>query len=154
MNDAPPDGIGEIHNRIVVGVDCSDPSKDAMRWAHRQAELTGSELRVVMSWDVPTTAYWAPLPETWNLEEVTRAALEEAVKEVIVDSGSVKITTLVAKGRPALVLVDQARDADLLVVGSRGHGGFKGMLLGSVSEHCATHADCPVVIVRHPFHRD
>ena len=77
----------ETHGRgtIVVGVDSSDPSKDALRWAARQAQLTGSALRVVMTWDIPTTAYWAPLPEGWDLEEATRKALEDSVKETLGD---------------------------------------------------------------------
>ena len=143
-----------VYNRIVVGVDSSEPSKDALRWAARQAELTGSELRAVMAWDIPTTAYWAPLPESWNLEEASRGALEATVHETLGDPLPVKCTTVVSKGRPALVLLEEAQDADLLVVGSRGHGGFAGMLIGSVSEHCATHAQCPVVVVRHPHHHD
>jgi nucleotide-binding universal stress UspA family protein len=138
--------------KIVVGVDTSETSKDALRWAARQAELTGGQLVVVMSWDIPTTAYWAPLPEDWNLEEVTRAALEETVRETLGENPPVEVTTEVDKGRAALVLLEHAEDADLLVVGSRGHGGFAGMLLGSVSEHCASYAKCPVVVVHQPDH--
>jgi nucleotide-binding universal stress UspA family protein len=134
---------------IVVGVDASEPSKDALRWAARQAELTGGELRVVMAWEIPTAAYWAPIPEDWDFEEATREALENTVRETLGDPLPVKVTAVVARGRPALALIDQAREADLLVVGSRGHGGFTGMLVGSVSEHCVAHSVCPVVVVHH-----
>jgi nucleotide-binding universal stress UspA family protein len=141
------------HSRIVVGVDASEPSKEALRWATAQAELTGSELEVVMSWDTPTTAYWAPLPESWNLEEATSAALDETVRETLGDSPRIEVTTTVVKGRAAPVLLERAHDAELLVVGSRGHGGFTGLLIGSVSGYCVAHARCPVVVVHPPHHR-
>lgn len=133
---------------IVVGVDASEPSKDALRWAARQAELTGDELRVVMSWEVPSMAYWAPLPEGLDFEKDTRRALHHMVEEVLGADPQVRVTEVVREGHPAPALIAESSDADLLVVGSRGHGEFTGMLIGSVSEHCVTHATCPVVVVR------
>jgi nucleotide-binding universal stress UspA family protein len=141
------------HHTIVVGVDGSEPSKDALRWAARQAELTGAELRVVMSWELPAISYWAVMPQEWDIEEATRQAVEETVSETLGDSPAIQPSVVVVRGSAAPVLLAQARDADLLVVGSRGHGGFTGMLIGSVSEHCVSHAHCPVVVVRHPHHR-
>lgn len=133
---------------IVVGIDGSDPSKKALRWAARQAQLTGARLRAVMTWEIPNMAYWAPLPEGLDLEKDARRALEATVDEVLGSDPGIVVTPVVVGGHPAPALLEQAADADLLVLGSRGHGEFTGMLLGSVSEHCAAHAPCPVVVVR------
>ena len=76
--------------------------------------------------------------------------MEATIREMIPDSGEVQIETRVIEGRPAATLVEESRGADLLVVGSRGHGGFTELLLGSVSHQCAHHAECPVLIVRAP----
>ena len=133
---------------IVVGVDTSDSSKDALRWAAAQARLTGSRLRAVMAWEIPTMAFWAPLPEGLDLEKDCQQALESTVKEVLGADPGVELTLAVVSGHPAPALIEQAADADLLVLGSRGHGEFTGMLVGSVSEHCVAHASCPVVVVR------
>ena len=133
---------------IIVGVDGSEPSLDAVRWAYRQAQLTGAHWRAVMSWDMPNTAYWVPLPDDMDLQKATEEALEKALHETLGDNPAVPMTKVVVKGHPAPVLLRQADDADLLVVASRGHGEFTGMLLGSVSEYCVTHATCPVVVVR------
>jgi len=73
--------------------------------------------------------------------------LEETLRESVPETDTVEIERRVVEGRPAAVLVDESQGADLLVVGSRGHGGFAGLLLGSVSQQCAHHAACPVVIV-------
>lgn len=133
---------------IVVGVDASEPSKEALRWAAGQAELSGQELRVIMSWEIPAMAYWAPLPEGLDFEKETRNALHQTVTEVLGENPAVTVTEVVREGHPAPVLLAESANADLLVVGSRGHGEFTGMLIGSVSEHCVTHASCPVVVVR------
>lgn len=133
---------------IVVGVDGSESSKEALRWAARQAELTGDDLRVIMSWEIPSMAYWAPLPEGLDFDKETRVALHQAVTDVLGDNPRVAVTEVVREGHPAPVLLAESSTAELLVVGSRGHGEFTGMLIGSVSEHCVTHASCPVVVVR------
>jgi len=138
--------------RIVVGVDGSPSSRDALVWAHRQAELTGAELVVVTAWSYPAASYptltgYVPMPVGLDLEAESRTALETVVKEAI---GDVPVTLVVAEGHPANVVVDVARGASLVVVGSRGHGGFVGAMLGSVSQLIVTHAPCPVVVVRHP----
>jgi nucleotide-binding universal stress UspA family protein len=136
---------------IVVGVDGSDASKDALLWAARQAELTGSALHVVSSWEFPVMAYGAlmPLPEDFDSEGLSQKTLDQAIDETLGEHPAVQVSTVVAEGPPALELLKAAQDADLLVVGSRGHGAFAGMLLGSVSEHCVAHSPCPVVVVRH-----
>lgn len=137
---------------IVVGVDGSGPSEDALRWAAGQARLTGARLRVVLSWEIPSAAYLAPLPTGLDLEKDARKVLDDEVADVLGEDPGIEIEKLVAEGHPAPVLLDYAEQADLLVVGSRGHGQFTGMLIGSVSEHVVSHAACPVVVVRHLHH--
>jgi nucleotide-binding universal stress UspA family protein len=145
-------------SRIVVGVDGSPSSLEALTWAAGQAGLSGATLEAVAVWEYPTghglapTGFeWAPVVDTGEVEKHTRDALEEWVTRTLPDGvGSVQRT--VTQGHPAAVLLDAARDAELLVVGSRGHGGFAGMLLGSVSQHLVAHATCPVVVVRHSAH--
>jgi nucleotide-binding universal stress UspA family protein len=136
---------------IVVGVDGSDASNDALRWAARQAELTGSALVAVNSWQFPAAAYGAvmPLPDDFDSAGASQKIVDQAIDETLGDHPAVQVSTVVAEGPPALELLKAAQNADLLVVGSRGHGAFVGMLLGSVSEHCVAHSPCPVVVVRH-----
>jgi len=147
-----PDNSQPSGHFIVVGIDGSDESKGALRWAARQAEVTGVELRVVISWHISSMAYGAglPLPADLDFEGGSQEVLERTIKEVLGEGLSVPVTTQVVQGYPAPVLLEAAKGADLLVIGSRGHGAFTGMLLGSVSEHCVTHATCPVVVVRRP----
>jgi len=133
---------------IVVGVDGSEASRDALRWAYRQAKLTGAHLRAVMSWDVPASAYWFPFPEGLDFQKATEEALAKTLHETLGDKPAVELISVVEQGNPAAVLIRESDVADLLVVGSRGHGEFAGMLLGSVSEHCVTQANCAVVVVR------
>jgi nucleotide-binding universal stress UspA family protein len=83
-----------------------------------------------------------------DFDEIAAKVLNETITEVASPASSVRIHTKVAEGSAAQVLLDAAEGADLLVVGSRGHGGFAGALLGSVSQHCASHSPCPVLIVR------
>jgi len=135
---------------IVVGVDGSESSKRALRWAADQAKLVGAELVVVTTWEYPPTLGWAPpYPSDFDPNEDARKALTETVKGVLGPDPGVVVRLTVTEGHPAFVLTEAAQGADLLVVGSRGHGAFAGMLLGSVSEYCAAHASCPVVVVRH-----
>jgi nucleotide-binding universal stress UspA family protein len=135
---------------VVVGIDGSDEAEAALRWAASQAELTGAELRVVTAWHVPAMAYGSgsPIPVDTGFERASQEVLDRAVKEVHNLHAGVAVSTRIVQGPSAPVLLEAATGAALLVVGSRGHGAFAGMLLGSVSEHCVTHADCPVVVVR------
>ncbi len=136
---------------IVVGVDGSEPSKRALRWAADQAKLTGAELTAVTAWEYPPTLGWAPpYPSDFDPNADARQALQATVDTVLGTDHGVVLHLAVTEGHPAFVLTEAARDATLLVVGSRGHGAFAGMLLGSVSEYCASHASCPVVVVRNP----
>jgi nucleotide-binding universal stress UspA family protein len=144
----PAAAPAEQRPTIVVGVDGSGSSRQALLWAARQAGLTGARLRAVMSWHLPSTAYMMPLPDGLDMQKATAEELDRTLHETLGDNPGIPVTTVVVEGHPALVLLDAAKDADLLVVGSRGHGAFAGMLLGSVSEHCVTHAHCPVVVIR------
>jgi nucleotide-binding universal stress UspA family protein len=139
--------------RIVVGIDGSDHSKQAMRWALEEARLRRASLRVVYAWLMPiyATGYgFAPgaLFDPAALGEAASEHLDKIVDEVLGDAKDVAVERKAIEGTAAQVLVDEADGADLLVVGSRGHGGFAGLLLGSVSQQCAHHAPCPVVIIR------
>ena len=135
---------------IVVGVDGSPSSQDALRWAATQAVLTQAKLLVVATWEFPTSFGWAPpYPPDFDPEGDTREALTQTVRSVLGEDRAAELEITVVEGHPAPTLVGLSARADLLVVGSRGHGAFAGMLLGSVSEHCASHASCPVVVVRH-----
>ena len=145
------DLAGPQQEKVVVGVDGSDSSKAALAWGIRQARLTGSSLQAVMTWEYPMTYGWAvPLPEGMDMAAEGAAELDRVIRETVEqDPGpAIEITKSVIQGHPAPVLIHEAQDAALLVVGSRGHGEFAGMLLGSVSEHLSAHAPCPVLIVR------
>jgi nucleotide-binding universal stress UspA family protein len=135
-------------SRIVVGVDGSPSSCEALRWAMRQAALTGSVVDAVIAWHDPASyGGYAWLIADTSYAELAAKTLSEAVDGTITAGGGVTVRQRVMEGNPARVLLDAAEGADLLVVGSRGHGGFAGMLLGSVSQHCVRHSPCPVVII-------
>jgi nucleotide-binding universal stress UspA family protein len=139
----------EVSNRIVVGVDGSDSSLAALEWAARQAELTGATLELLTAWAWPTT-YGAPLgfPPGFDPVADAKKVLETAAAKVLAAHPGLEIHITVAEGHPSPALVKASQGASLLVVGSRGHGEFAGMLLGSVGEHCATNAHCPVLVLR------
>jgi nucleotide-binding universal stress UspA family protein len=137
------------NTRIVVGVDGSPPSIRALRWAVRQAELTGAEVEAVTVWSYPSGYGFAAVSDgAVDFEGDAGKVLVDALAEVSDIAPDVVIEPSVVHGHAADVLVREAKDADLLVVGSGGHGGFTGMLLGSVSQHCVQHAGCPVLVVR------
>ena len=137
---------------IVVGIDHSDGAKAALRFALEEARLRGVKLRAVHAWkfdylEAPGLMRTLPPGEYETLHSAAEAALDATFKEVGNAEG-VEVERRVVQGAPAGVLVEESRGADLLVVGSRGLGGFAQLLLGSVSQQCAHHAKCPVVIVR------
>jgi len=142
----------DVRGRIVVGVDGSDHSLIALQWAVHQAERTGADVEVIAAWQWPASAGGFLPYENFDMSGVTRKAVDTAVASVVgdVDESAVTVRTTVAEGYPAKVLLDAAKGAELLVVGSRGHHAVSGLLLGSVGLHCATHAPCPVLIVREP----
>jgi len=142
--------LGRNGRRIVVGVDGSDSSRAALAWAARQAALTGATVDAVIAWQVPA-AYgygFTMAPAIPDLGKVAGQVVEEAVKEAAGLVPDVEVRPVIVQDNPAQALLDEAKGADLLVVGSRGHGGFAEALLGSVGQHCVHHAMCPVVVVR------
>ena len=139
---------------ITVGVDHSEGAREALRFALEEAKLRRAKLRIVHAWQygyIGATGLEGAHPalggDIKELRDGAETALEETLRDSIPETDTVEIERRVVEGRPAAVLVDESRDADLLVVGSRGYGGFTGLLLGSVSQQCAHHAACPVVIV-------
>lgn len=135
--------------RVVVGLDGSFGSEQALRWALWHAELVGGSVLAVRGWDYPEL-YDRPVAGPEAVAHRTAAALDETIARVVAGDETVPLRREVGYGHPARVLLDAARrvEADLLVVGSRGLGGFAAALLGSVAQYCVRHAHCPVLVVR------
>lgn len=137
---------------IVVGVDGSVGARAALRFALEEARLRGADVRAVAAWHLPASVYAGAYatPDTALVEQGLETDARDAVTRTVDEiARGTTVETVVREGQPATVLLDEAKDADLLVVGSRGLGGFRGLLLGSVSQQCAHHASCPLVIVPH-----
>ena len=135
--------------RLVVGVDASEHSLRALRWARDEARLRGATLEVVHAYAPPEVLMlpvMVVVPSDGELEAAAARVVEEAIEEVG-DFTGIPLIRTVRAGGAAGVLCQAADDAALVVVGTRGRGGFKELLLGSVSHQVATHAGCPVVIV-------
>jgi nucleotide-binding universal stress UspA family protein len=138
---------------ITVGVDGSDHSREALRFALAEARLRGARLRMVQSWSIPplTASGIGMIPAYGLLRDELADAAEQALVDELEQAGGapagVEIERRVAQGDAAGTLVEGAADADLLVVGSRGHSGVTGAVLGSVSRACLHHAPCPVAVV-------
>ena len=135
----------------MVGVDGSAGSVAALGWAARYAQQAGATVRAVLAWHYPGAAGGPPVevsPLRPENERQMQDRLNEAVTQVYPGLASDNVEAKVSYGHPAEVLIDESRDADLLVVGHRGHGGFAGMNIGSVSIHCVNAAQCPVTVVR------
>lgn len=141
---------------IVVGIDGSVGSTEALKFAIAEARLRKAKLKAVTAWTLTYVAapigMMAPIDEALipELQNNAAAVLDKALADALGPEPDVEIEKAVLEGTPAQVLVDAAQGADLLVVGTRGHGGFTGLLLGSVSQQAAHHAPCPIVIVPHP----
>lgn len=138
-------------DKIVVGVDGSDGSLHALRWAAAEARVHGARLAAVASWHpsaVSSLPAWGVAEPVSDALDVLHAGLVETLEaEGIGGSAGPQVDPVVVEGHPAAALIDASTDADLLVVGTRGHGGFAGMVLGSVGQHVTSHATCPVVVV-------
>lgn len=140
-------------SRIVVGVDGSPCSARALRWAVRQARLSGGSVDAVFAWEYPTSYgghAWVPYGATDGIEfeEIAERTLADSISQATGPDDGVSVRPKVVRGNPAQALLDAAQGADLLVVGSRGHGGFTAALLGSVAQQCVYHAGCPVLVIR------
>jgi nucleotide-binding universal stress UspA family protein len=133
---------------VVVGVDGSTGSRDAVRWAADYARMAGAELRAVASWRWPN--YVTRIPPGADLEADTRRTLQEVVAAIRAEFPEVPVSERVIEGPGGPALLSQAADATLLVVGAWGRATYPGMLLGSVAEYCVRNGPCPVVVVRLP----
>ena len=143
------DGTTTTRRPIVAGVDGSESSLAALRWAMRQAELTGAPLEIVSAWEWPVSWGWQPpIPPGYDPADEARRQLDKAISAVLTPGDATEARRTVIEGNPAPVLEALSKTADLIVIGSHGHGEFAGMLLGSVSQHCITHCHCPVVVIR------
>jgi nucleotide-binding universal stress UspA family protein len=135
--------------RIVAGIDGSASSLAALGWAADYAARSGARLEIVTAWDWPSSLGWvAPIPGDYDPAADSQRVARDAEAKVHEHHPALATSAITVQGHPAPVLVEASRGAELLVVGSRGHGEFAGMLLGSVSQHCAAHAHCPVVVYR------
>jgi len=139
---------------VVIGVDGSENANEALRVAAREAQLHDARLRIVAVWEVPPVAYggWLALTDekTFDtLRDRAQRVVDEASSTVAELAPEVERETVVLEGQPAEALLSASDDADLVVVGSRGLGGFKRLILGSVSDQVVHHAACPVLVV-HP----
>jgi len=133
--------------RVVVGVDGSDGSKQALRWAAYVAASAGADIEAVTAWDFPLGYGWGTVPQDWSLAQDAEDNLRATVDSVLGVDRSTDVRLAVLEGNAARILLEQSAGAFMLVVGSRGHGGFTGLLLGSVSASVAEHARCPVLVV-------
>jgi len=133
---------------IVVGVDGSKSSSQALAWAAEEARLRGASLMVVRAWNVPAFVYgpFSAPPPADDFRKNALARLDEQVEEVLGKSPAVPVVREVREGPAAEVILEASEGAEMVVVGSRGLGGFSGLLLGSVSAQVAHHARCPVTI--------
>ena len=134
--------------KIVAGIDGSPSSFAALEWAARQADLTGSALVVVGAWHLPGTYAAAGITDDYDPAADMQRMLDHSLHAIQHRHRTLLATGQVIEGSSGPALVDASRDADLLVVGSRGHGEFMDILLGSVGMHCVTHAHCPVLVYR------
>ena len=151
--DGAPQEGGDGH--IVVGVDGSEPSRAALRWALTEGRLRSARVEAVHAWDVPMIYGPVGVGFPYDTQGLDRAAhelldqvVDEVTKEVADQPGAAEVTVerTVTPGGPATGVLDAAENADLIVIGRRGVGGFQRLLLGSVSDHVARHALCPVVV--------
>ena len=145
--------LDDPHWGVVVGVDGSAHSKEALAWAARWARLTGEPLVAVAVWHYPaygSPAYGlaVPTPEDFDPESLAKEMLEATVGEILGDEPLIELTTLVLSGRPAPALVELSKEATLVVVGSRGRGVALRALLGSTSDRLAHITSKPILIVR------
>jgi nucleotide-binding universal stress UspA family protein len=142
---------GNITPPIVVGIDGSTGSVEALRWAAAEARLRGASLRAVLAWEYPyaygglSGVYVVP---TEQIEKDSATTLEAIISQAIPDASAAKaVERVIVPGHPSSQLIEQSKDAALLVVGARGHGGFIGLLVGSTSDQVVKHAECPVVVI-------
>ncbi len=145
---------GSARNLVVVGVDGSDHATEALRWAVGQAGTLGSALEVCSFWHVPQVSSHVAAYDYHQLADAAREALDKALSLAGELDATIETHGVTERKAPGPGLVKESAGARLLVLGSRGLGGFRGLLLGSVGRYCAEHARCPVLIVRPRPHHD
>jgi nucleotide-binding universal stress UspA family protein len=136
--------------KVVVGIDGSKDADAALSWAVEEARRLNASLEVVGAWPLPAKSDLTLVDEQAAMRHYAQNSLEHAAKAASAACPDVEVTTTLSVEPASWALVEASERADLLVVGCRGLGGFQSMMLGSVSQHCATHAKCPTLIVRHP----
>jgi nucleotide-binding universal stress UspA family protein len=134
--------------RIVVGVDGSPPSDRALAWAVAEARRSGAPLHLVSAWMFPMALGYAFTSTVKEVRQNAQDVIDRAMAKVDELAPGVTVTGETTEQTPGPALVAAAKGADMLVVGSRGLGGFEGLLIGSVSQYCTRHATCSVVVVR------
>lgn len=135
-------------NQIVVGIDGSDTSKAALKWAARLAPSLGATIHAIVAWEYPVIfGLEGGIPSDWKPDENAKEILNASLEEVFGEHQPTGLRGSISQGHPTFVLLDASKEAQMMVVGSRGLGGFTGLLLGSVSSACAEHAKCPVLVV-------
>ena len=141
-----------VKDRVVVGVDGSPSSDDALRWAAREADLHGDVLEVVCCWTYPATVTMAPFQPSLRdqvFADAARHVVKDSIERVLGGSADhMDVVAEVAEGPPSQRLVELSQDAAMVVVGCRGRGGFAGMLVGSVGETVTQMARVPVILAR------
>jgi nucleotide-binding universal stress UspA family protein len=153
MNE-PADTVDVPEGAVVVGVDGSAHSSHALQWAADEARRREVPLVVVRAWSItnaprPSDCPPGYVPSLLEYEEAVRAEVEHQVEETVGDRSKLAVSVCPVHNRPAPALVASSAKACTIVVGSRGRGGFRGLLLGSVSEQVVRHSHCPVTVVRH-----
>jgi len=143
-------GGRRVEHQVVVGVDGSESSKAALAWAIRQARLTGAVVLAVTAWAFPDEYGYPVIMPTLDWKRLATQVVTAAISEV--GQGDVPVRYEVVRGNAARALIAASAGADLLVVGTRGHGGLVEALLGSTGQHCVRYATCPVVVVRDAGH--
>jgi nucleotide-binding universal stress UspA family protein len=143
-----PEGQEPEGRRIVVGVDGSPSSNAGLLWAADEADAAGATLELVHVWEWLTGSGWAVVPSDFDPQQGAETLLSESAETVGASHPTLGVSMAAVEGRAADRLVDASNGAELLVVGCRGHGELSGMVLGSVSDYCATHAHCPVLVMR------
>lgn len=138
----------KTNHQIVVGIDGSESSLNALRWAARLAPAIGATIHAVVAWEYPIIfGLEGGIPGSWKPDETAKEILNDSLTAVFGKERPAGLTGSISQGHPTFVLLDASENAEMLIIGSRGRGGFAGLLLGSVSSTCAEHAKCPVLVV-------
>lgn len=140
--------MNDITRTILVGFDGSVESKRALRWAVELAYLTRCEVQAISAWDFPANDGYAYAAEDWDPAVEPQRDFDATVDQIDINRRPARVSLDVMHGDPARLLIEESSHATLLVVGSRGLGGFTSLMMGSVSSKCARHSACPVLVVR------